>query len=67
MNEYAFPAYLVHMPVLTVIGVLTDKWRIGPVKKALVVGSASVVGSWVVGAAASKAWQSIVQERRKRL
>lgn len=49
VNEAAFPAFLLHMPVLTIIGTATDKWQAGPVKKTAVVGSATVLASWAAG------------------
>ena len=52
----AFPAFLVHMPVITLLGIATDKWALGPVTKTAVVGTAGVVGSWIVGYAADRVW-----------
>jgi hypothetical protein len=53
IHAYAFPAFLVHMPVMTLVGILTDDWRAGPLRKAMVVSTASVVGSWIIGAVLS--------------
>lgn len=56
INATAFPAFLVHMPVITILGVATDKWEMGPVTKTALIGTAGVVGSWVVGYAADRLW-----------
>lgn len=50
VNKLAFPAFLVHMPVLTLLGVVTDEWEMGgAVVKTAVVGVLGIVGSWGVG------------------
>jgi glucan biosynthesis protein C len=59
VHAYAFPAFLVHMPVMTLLGVSSDAWEAEPVKKAVAVGTATVVGSWVVGAVLSDVWQNV--------
>lgn len=56
VNAMAFPAFLVHMPVITLLGVATDKWNLGPVTKTAVIGVAGVVGSWIVGDVANRLW-----------
>jgi glucan biosynthesis protein C len=47
-NAYAFPAFLVHMPVMTVVGLSSDAWKAGLLKRTMVVSIVLVVRSRIV-------------------
>lgn len=46
--EDAYGAFLVHAPVLCLVGTLCDGWKAGGVVKTAVIGTANVVVSWRV-------------------
>ncbi|KXT09783.1 hypothetical protein AC579_2119 [Pseudocercospora musae] len=56
INDHAFSAFVVHIPVMTVLGCATDKWRANGVVKTAVIGGATVVTSWVAGLVGSEIW-----------
>lgn len=49
VGRYSYAAFLVHPTVCVGAQIWTDEWNAGPVMKSLVIGTASVLGSWGVG------------------
>ena len=59
IGRYAYPAFLVHIPVSVFFETWSDKWNAsGPVKTA-VVGTLNVMGSWIAGRILSFAFSSV--------
>lgn len=49
VGRYSYAAFLVHPTVCVGAQIWTDEWDAGPLFKTLVIGTASVLGSWGVG------------------
>lgn len=55
-NALAYPAFLVHYPVVFAFGLLTDGWQVNSVLKIVAVGSANIVASWTLGCICIRTW-----------
>lgn len=49
VGKYSYASFLVHPIVLVGAQLWADKWKVNGVLKTIVVGTASVLGSWAVG------------------
>ena len=66
INDIAFPAFIVHIPVLTIIGCATDRWSAGPITKTAIIGTATVTTSWCVGWIGQSIWNRLVGPRTRK-
>lgn len=61
INDVAYSAFIVHIPIQTAIGCATDGMPGGAVSKTVTVSALTIVTSWVVGYVGNGLWKEITE------